>query len=277
MKNAWDAPASIESLADLRQLDARWRPSLLSGLIIDFDDTVATLRTPHADLMAQGARTAQQYFEAQGMELFPDFWEQIIEARRFAQQKSDEEAEEHIANDTMSFLLQFCGYPASRMDEQVLAAGVDLFYAPEMTDWTLAPRVRETLAALQALGLKLALVANYPCDRVFQRSVDYLQVRPLFDVVLCSASVAWRKPDAAIFEVVLDRWQLQPHEVAVVGNDLKQDIAGGQALGALTALSQAVAPNGQTAYDNRQAAARVQPDATFQAWPDLVRVVQGWM
>ena len=54
------------------------------------------------------------------MELPDDFWRNIIEARIFAYTKSEEEQEEHIADDAMSFLLQFFGYPASQMDFDVL-------------------------------------------------------------------------------------------------------------------------------------------------------------
>lgn len=277
MKVAPVSPFHINSLDDLRAVSAAWRPPLLGGLILDFDNTLASLRTPHAALMAQGARTAQQFLEAQGLELFPEFWESVIEARRFALHKSEEEEEEHIANDTMSFLLQFCGYPASRMDEKVLGAAVDLFYAPEMTDWALLPAVPETLDALRKLGVRLAIAANYPCERVFQRTLDYLHLRPYFDMVLCSASVEWRKPGAEIFDLILQHWNLRPHEIAVVGDSLKHDVAGGQQLGALTVLCQVAEPDTQTAFDNQQLRKRIRPDATLEAWPALVDMVRTWL
>ena len=39
------------------------------------------------------------------MDLPPDFTPNIVEARRFAEEKSVEEKEEHLADDTLSFLL----------------------------------------------------------------------------------------------------------------------------------------------------------------------------
>ena len=91
-----------------------------------------------------------------------------------------EEKEEHLADDALSFLLQFYGYPTSRMDPQVLKQAVDMFYAPEMTAWRLAPGAKQVLESFRADGYKLALLANYNCDRVFQRTIDYLGLRQLF-------------------------------------------------------------------------------------------------
>ena len=87
-------------------------------------------------MLEEGAKAAEAYMRAADMDDLPaDFWTQIIEARRFGQEKSEEEQEEHIADDAMSFLLQFYGYPASRLDPAVLRRTVDIFYAPEMTAW----------------------------------------------------------------------------------------------------------------------------------------------
>lgn len=253
------------------------RPVLLKGLILDFDHTLARPRSALSEMWQEGARTAQSYLESQGLELFPEFWEQVLEARRFAQTKSEEEEEEHIANDTMSFLLQFCGYPASEMDEQVLKTSVDLFYAPEMIGWELLPGVTDTLTALKGMGLNLAVIANYPCERVFQRTIDYLQIRPFFSSVTCSASFEWRKPSSEIFQQVLKQWKMYPYEVAVVGDNLNEDIGGGLKLGAMTVRAQVTAADPQTTYNNERAEKKIRPDASFQDWPGLIDVIQQWM
>ena len=272
----WHRPR-ISSLRDLRAVATSRQPAMLRGLVFDFDHTLAKPRTPLADQWQAGARMAQSYLESQGLKLFPDFWEQVLEARRFAQQKSEEEEEEHIANDTMSFLLQFCGYPASKMDQQVLKTSVDLFYAPEMTGWDLLPGVTDTLAALQDMGLQLAVIANYPCARVFQRTLDYLQLRSFFSVALCSASFEWRKPSPEIFDQVLKQWDLYPYEVAVIGDNLREDIAGGLQLGAMTVRAQVTAADAQTTYNNQRAEARITPDASFKTWPELIDLIRPWM
>ena len=107
---------------------ARMRPRrLVQGLIFDFDNTLARLAEPLDGLMAKGAETAVAYMRSTGMDDLPEeFAGHLVEARLFAQQKSDDEQEEHTADDTLSFLLQFFNYPASRMNEKVLRQAVDL-------------------------------------------------------------------------------------------------------------------------------------------------------
>jgi putative hydrolase of the HAD superfamily len=249
--------------------------SLLRGIIFDFDNTLATLTRPHAELMEAGAKAAADYMRSTGMELPDDFWNNIVEARRFAEEKSEEEQEEHIADDAMSFLLQFFGYPASQMDPQVLQRAVDIFYAPEMTAWKLRPGVKAVLENLHSQGYKLAAITNYNADRVFQRTIDYLGLRPYFDICLSSGSVEYRKPDTKIFDIALERWEALAYEVVVVGDSLAEDIAGGIELGALTVLlEQETAP--QVAFSNEQLASQVRPDARIADLAELTPLLYQW-
>ncbi|MCB0114123.1 MAG: HAD family hydrolase [Caldilineaceae bacterium] len=217
------------------ELPAALRPRrLVQGIVFDFDNTLARLKRPIEDLMAEGARNAETYMRSTGMDLPDAFWESIVEARIFAATKSDDEQEEHIADDTLSFLLQFFGYPASKMDPDVLHRAVDLFYAPEMTAWEPMPGALDLLRRLQDDGYRLAVIANHPCDRAFQRIVDYTGLRPFLDVCISSAAVEWRKPGRDIYDIVIKRWDVEPYELVCVGDSLKHDIAGGIDLGAQT-------------------------------------------
>lgn len=248
---------------------------LIHGVIFDFDNTLAHLTRPLDDLLEEGARQAEAYMRSTGMTLPENFWQNIMEARRFSEEKSEEEMEEHIADDAMSFLLQFFGYPASQMDPEVLGRAVDLFYAPEMTAWTPAPGAIEMLQQLQGDGYKLALLTNYNCDRVFQRTIDYLGIRPYLDVVIASATVEYRKPDEKLFQLVLDRWEVLPYEVIMVGDSLSHDIQGAIELGALTVQSlQPTTP--QVEHDNAQVAEQVKADATLTHLSQLPALVTQW-
>ncbi|HAJ36220.1 MAG TPA: hypothetical protein DCL15_11050 [Chloroflexi bacterium] len=255
--------------------DAPPAPPLVRGVIFDFSDTLASLTRPLDALMTEGARAAEQYMRSVGMTLPDDFYTKIMEARRFAEEKSAEEQEEHLADDAMSFLLQFFGYPASRLDPVVLQRAVDIFYAPEMTAWKLRSAVHATLTTLRAAGYKLALLTNYNCDRVFQRTVDYLQLRPYFDLCLSSASVEYRKPDARFLQIALDHWDFLPYEVVVVGDSLLEDIRGGIELGAQTILVRS-AEQPQVRLDNTRYAAEIQPDAVVDDLAALPALIRAW-
>lgn len=249
--------------------------TLLRGIIFDFDHTLAELSRPLTEFMEAGAKASADYMRSTGMDLPEDFWQNIVEARRFSEEKSEEEQEEHIADDAMSFLLQFFGYPASQMDPQVLQRAVDIFYAPEMTAWQLRPGVKELLKMLHAQGYKLATITNYNADRVFQRTIDYLGIRPYLDVCMSSASVEFRKPDTKIFNIALERWDALAYEVVIVGDSLAEDIAGGIELGALTVLlEQSTTP--QVTFGNEQLAGQVRPDARIADLTELPHWLHQW-
>lgn len=250
-------------------------PTLVTGVIFDFDYTLAALSRPLDELMEEGAKAAEAFMRSRGMTLPPDFWTSIVEARRFSEEKSEEEMEEHLADDALSFLLQFYGYPASKLDPAVLRQTVDIFYAPEMTAWRLYPGAREMLAELQTDGYRLALVANHGCDRVFQRTIDYLGLRPFFDITLATSSVEYRKPDTAVFRVILDRWDALPYEVVVVGDSLRHDIAAGIELGALT-VRVLFGGSTQIDYNNKQLANEITPDATLEDLALAPALIREW-
>ena len=250
-------------------------PRLVQGIIFDFDYTLAQLTRPLDALLEEGARNAEAYMRSTGMTFEDDFWEKIVEARLFSEEKSAEENEEHIADDAMSFLLQFFGYPASKMDPQVLHQAVDLLYAPEMMAWQAAPGAIKMLQSLHGAGYKIAILANYNCDRIFQRMIDYAGFRPYLDICICSASVEYRKPDEKFFNLALERWDFLPYEVVVVGDSLIHDVKGGIDLGALTI--QSLQPtSAQVEHDNTLVVGDVIPDAQIEKLDQIPAIIQQW-
>ncbi len=252
---------------------AQLRPrKLVQGLIFDFDNTLARLNRPLDELMKEGAQTAFSYMHSTGMTDLPEeFPEHLVEARIFAETKSDDEQEEHTADDTLSFLLQFVGYPASRMNEEVLRRAVDLFYAPEMTAWEPMPGAVELLQHLRAEGFPLAVIANYASDRIFQRIIDYTGLRSYLDVCLSSAAVEWRKPEKDIYDAVLTRWDAEPYEIVCVGDSLKHDVAGGQEIGALTVHCSMI-----PLAEDQRIVDSIKPDAVIEDLSELGALVERW-
>jgi FMN phosphatase YigB (HAD superfamily) len=131
------------------------------------------------------------------------------------------------------------------------------------------------LRTLSTQGYKLALMTNYNCDRVFQRTIDYLGIRPFFDLCLSSASIEYRKPDASFFQVALDRWDALPYEVVVVGDSLLHDIQGGINLGALT-VHAAFDSDPQVAFDNARLRQEILPDASIDDLRKLPEQIDIW-
>jgi len=88
-----------------------------------------------------------------------------------------------------------------------------------------------TLRQLAAAGLQLGLISNAADDGNVQRLIDWAELRPYFDPIVVSAANGLRKPNPAIFALVLQAWKLPPAEVVMVGDTLGADILGAQLSG----------------------------------------------
>jgi putative hydrolase of the HAD superfamily len=93
----------------------------------------------------------------------------------------------------------------------------------------LAPGAVETLLALKAGGLALALISN-GASGVQRRKIERFELEPVFDYILIEGEFGMGKPLAPVFYSALANLDAQPDAAVMIGDDLKRDIAGAQAL-----------------------------------------------
>ncbi len=190
-------------------------------------------RTRPAEVTAQeGAQRAVACLREFGYALQDDIWRSVIDAFEFAEQKSAEEKEEHLADDVLRFLLQFQNL--GTLDQSAIKRAVDEYYLPEIKAWQMIPEAHSVLATLREAGYRIGIVENHACDRAFQQTVDRLGLRQLLDLSITSAAVEYRKPDRHIYEVALKAWDILPYELVVAGVHPINDIAPAIELGALS-------------------------------------------
>lgn len=94
----------------------------------------------------------------------------------------------------------------------------------------------DTLVALRERGYRVACVTN----RVFggpqfHEEVDGHGLTGLFDAMSVSCEVGYMKPHPRLFEHTLEIIDVPPERAVMVGDSLKADVAGAQALG-MTAI-----------------------------------------
>jgi len=87
----------------------------------------------------------------------------------------------------------------------------------------LYPHVRETLQALRAAGVKLAVMTNKE-GRYTQTVLDAHQLAPLFDHIISGDSLPVKKPNPAGIDHCLQRWQVRRERALFVG-DSSIDVA----------------------------------------------------
>lgn len=97
----------------------------------------------------------------------------------------------------------------------------------------LFPYVKEMLQSLKTCGAGVYLLSN--AQACFTRDeLDETGLTPLFDEIILSSEVGWKKPSEKIFKIAFDRFSLRPQDCVYVGNDLRDDVLGANAVGMKT-------------------------------------------
>lgn len=143
-------------------------------------------------------------------------------------------------------------YAAGRVEEVEIATVYDTAFralglelAPEVIErvmemeqdgWLssvhVGPDVIATLTHLRTAGLRLGVVSNAAYrPRLMQRQVAALGLARYFDSLTFSSEVGLRKPHPAIYQDALAKLRVAPGRTLFVGDRLKEDVRGPQALG----------------------------------------------
>lgn len=130
-------------------------------------------------------------------------------------------------------------YEQRQLERLLAASGLDQSVQRELAEVLLPLRDREEvgifpdvaafLAELRSEGIVVALCSNWSWD--LERHLDAAGITELFDAIVCSAMVGYRKPHPAIFEVLRGRLEVPPERTAFVGDDWNADVEGAMAAG----------------------------------------------
>src|SRR5262245_39041861 len=92
------------------------------------------------------------------------------------------------------------------------------------------PHHRRLLQKL-AQRYRLAVVSNFDYTPTALDILERAGITDLFETIVVSDGIGWRKPHARIFEETLTRLRLEPAAALFVGDRLDIDVAGAQAFG----------------------------------------------
>jgi putative hydrolase of the HAD superfamily len=92
------------------------------------------------------------------------------------------------------------------------------------------PEVKATLAKLKKQGYKLALMSN--TESLRQKDLEEkLKLKEYFDFLGYSFEIGAIKPDKRTFEAVLSHFDVKNDEVIMIGDSIRSDVGGSQAIG----------------------------------------------
>ena len=93
------------------------------------------------------------------------------------------------------------------------------------------PSHHSTVLERLATRYRLAVVSNFDYSPTALGILHTAGVTHLFETIVVSDEVGWRKPRREIFDVALDRLGIAPHEALFVGDRADIDVAGAHGMG----------------------------------------------
>ena len=95
--------------------------------------------------------------------------------------------------------------------------------------WIIYPEVPETLAALKALGIELAIISNF--DSRLYLVLQALGLNSWFSSITLASQIGAAKPDPKIFQAALAMYGFSPEQTCHVGDSWEEDYQGAVAAG----------------------------------------------
>ena len=127
-----------------------------------------------------------------------------------------------------------------RLDKEQWRHFAWLWYEPLSRISQVEPRIKETLAALKELGLKLGIVSNtFVTGSSLEKHLEQAGLLDFFPVRIYSYEFDFRKPDARIFKVAAERIGELPENIMFVGDRIDTDIAPAVKMGMMAVLKKA--------------------------------------
>ena len=90
--------------------------------------------------------------------------------------------------------------------------------------------VKKALLSLRKKGYKLALLSNTE-NLITEKLEKRLKFKKYFDVLVYSYNVGAVKPEKKMYQIVLQKLKVKPHEVLMVGDSINADVRGATKLG----------------------------------------------
>ncbi len=94
----------------------------------------------------------------------------------------------------------------------------------------LYPGVKTVLGTLRSRGKGVYLLSNAQAAFTLPE-LEKLGLTPCFDGMVLSSDAGVKKPDKAIFEFMLSKYDLRPETCLMIGNDLEADMGGAATVG----------------------------------------------
>ncbi len=141
---------------------------------------------------------------------------------------------EHSSLKILAETLTRLGYPKETDDLKIIEAG-RAYYRPYLESIYITPGTKESLNRLKD-SFRLGIVTNFPDQWPVLEGLKKVGLKDLFNPIIISADVGWRKPHPSIFNALIKAVEADAETIVFIGDDLKRDIYGADKVGMKTIL-----------------------------------------
>ena len=215
----------------------------IKAVLFDLGETLLTFgKVKATGVFRQGARLSYDFLKSCGQPVGSFkyyFWRNLISLRI---QHLISTITGHDFNS--SALLRGIGTKRGiRLDRQQWQQFSWLWYEPLSKLGRVEPDIKQTLAKLKILGLKLGIVSNtFVSGHSIERHLEQVGILEFFPVRLYSYEYDFRKPNRQLFEIAAERIGEVPQHIAYVGDRIDKDILPALKVG-MTAILKAAYTN----------------------------------
>ena len=221
--------------------------SRIKAVLFDLGETLLNFgRFSPTRIFRQGARLSYDYLKSCGQSVgsFERYcWTNLIALRL-----------RHLVSNIMkndfnstAFLRTLGKRKGVVLDGQQWRHFAWLWYEPLSKIATVEPKIKETLAALEKLGLKLGILSNtFVSGHSLEKHLEQLGILDFFGVRMYSYEFDFRKPDVRIFQIAAERIGERPENIMYVGDRIDKDVNPTLKLGMHAVLKDAYTNAGKT-------------------------------
>jgi putative hydrolase of the HAD superfamily len=245
---------------------------MLKAVLFDLGGTLIHYERPEVDFAAVGQEGLRGFYRALqevGIALPPwdvfakAFHSRFAEAVRVSRETLQSGSTDQVLREGLAGL-------GLTLPDGVWTACRAAYYAPVRAIIQPIEGAGETLQALAALGLSLGLVSNtfWPGD-LHDADLAACGLLDLLPVRVYSSAAGYVKPHPEIYRLALAQVGARPEEAVFVGDRLREDVAGPQAIGLRAVLVEVPF--------REERDARIVPEARLSSLRDLPALIAAWL
>ncbi len=206
------------------------------AILFDLFDTIVDFHPERLPTVSVGGETfpstsgaVYEVLRAQAPQLsFEAFYEAFRESWRRIEARRKEELREYPSQVRFRVLLELLGL------DSVAEEFVERLVQAHMQTWARGaelPEAHRRLLQRAQERYRLGLVSNFDHPPTARRLLREFGIHDLFEVILLSADVPWRKPHREIFLQALARLGVSARDALFVGDTFEADILGAKSIG----------------------------------------------